>query len=355
MKFLRTKVFVIIGVMMVSLLILSACGQNNYIVEEFQDSDFVERGGEVGEEEVIRLVSSFLVEIDFHKDNIRYDYIISHENFYFNTLFLQTRWNALVNEINWSFGWGMEAYEYIRDNYDELWEMLIEQLRSEVAVTFLAYQLGFEADAEELRIVLENMESILAEVREDGVDVDTIFFETFGTTQENWEIHVARQLASIAMIDSLWEEHSVSDAMIQRLKEDIAFEELPRQAAIYHILVDSEYEARLIYEKMQEGIHPRDLHDEFSQDPGGPFYTFPRGVMVHPFEEWAFQAEAGDVGIVPTQFGYHVSLSYGKELYTEELEHLARLHHLDLHILDLIRDLDIHWGSQPEISWVPQH
>ena len=116
------------------------------------------------------------------------------------------------------------------------------------------------------------------------------------------------------MIDSMWEEHPLSDVMIERLAEDMPFGELPSQAIVYHILVDSEEEAKLIYEKMQEGIHPRDLHAEFSQDPRGPRYIFPRGVMVQPFEDWAFFAEEGDIGIVPTQFGFHVTLSYGLHL-----------------------------------------
>ena len=342
--------------LIIGLFLVSACSSETKIVEDEPiNNSHVEyvQPEEPEANETVRLASTFWIEIDDINNDELYDYIIGHEDFYFNTLFLYTRWNSLVDDINWSFGWGFEAYEYIRDNYDMLWDMLKEQLRSEVAITFLAYQLGYEADSVELDFILEDMELFLVEARNEGIDVDAIFLETFGSTKETWEIQVERQLASIAMIDSMWEEHPLVDEMIERLVEDMPFGELPMQATVYHILVDSEEEAQLIYEKMQEGVHPRDLHAEFSQDPGGPAYTFPRGVMVQPFEDWAFYAEAGDIGIIATQFGFHVSLSYGKELYTEELEHLARLHFLDLHIIGLIQDLDIRWGAQPGDSWVP--
>jgi len=355
MKLSKIKFLAIMSLMLSMPLIFSGCGQEISVVEELQNSNLIEDGwqDDAGDE-TVHLASYFLVDLGELEDDEIYDYIVGYEHFGFNLLFLRSRWNSLVDEINWSFGWGSEAYEYIHDNYDELWEMLVDQLHSEVAVTFLAYKLGFEADEREFSSILDDMESSLAEAREEGVDIDTIFLETFGTTQENWEVQVNRQLASIIMIDAMWEEYPLTDEMIQRLKDDVPFDNLPQQANVYHVLVDSEEEAWVIYEKMQEGIHPRDLHEEFSQDPGGPHYIFPQGVMVEPFEEWAFQAEAGDIGIVPTQFGFHVTLSYGKELYTEELEHLARLHYLDLHIIDLIRDLDIRWGSQPGDSWVPR-
>jgi len=270
MIFSNSKFFIITVLIVFVLSTLSACGQGSSVIDELHDSNLVEGNVADGDVsgEVIHLASEFLVDIDNVDEYERYDYILGHEDFYFSNMFLQSRWNSLVNEINRSFGWGTEAYEHIRDNYDELWETLKEKLRSEIAVTFLAYQLGFEADAEELSAILENMESFIAESIEGGVDVDTLFSETFGTTQENWEIQVARQLASIAMVDSMWEEHPLNDEMIQKLKDDVSLEELTYQE--------------------------------------------------------------------------------------EELEQLARFHHLDLYIIDLIQNLDIRWGSQPGDLWAPR-
>jgi len=353
MELSKTKFYLL--ALIAGLFLFAACSSETTVEDELIGSDLVERAwtGE-GAEEVIRLASAFLVEINDINNDERYDYIIEQEDFYFSKVFLQTRWNDLVDDINWSFGWGAEAYEYIRDHYNELWEMLKEQLRSELVVTLLAYQLGFTANETDLNEILIDMETFISGAREEGVDIDGIFVDMFGTTQDTWKIQLERQLASITMIDTMWDNSPFSKAMLTQLKEEVPFEDLPHHANVYHILVDDENEAQLIYEKMRAGIHPRDLHDEFSQDPGGPHYIFPRGMMVEPFEEWAFSAEAGDVGIVPTQFGFHVTLSYGKEVDTEELEHLARLHYLDTYIINLIRDMDIRWASQPETTWVPQ-
>jgi len=355
MKLLRNRIAPFVFVLLLGFIVLGACGSDATMLEELENSNLVEQSwsGEGSADENLRPASAFLVDLS-GVEEYRFDYILGNEEFYFNNLFFQTRWNAMVDEINWSFGGGVEAYEYIRDNYDELQELLLDQLRSEIVVTFLASHLGFVADELELYAIWDDMDGFLMDARVEGVDVDAIFLETFGTTQENWMLQVERQLASIAMIDALWDENPPTEAMIQMLIDDIPADELPVMAEVYHILVDDEAVAQTIYEKIKEGVHPRDLHEEFSQDPGGPHYIFPRGMMVAPFEEWAFQAEAGDVGIITTQFGFHVSLSYGKELFTEELEHLARLHYLDIHIIELIRSLDIRWESQPGDSWVPQ-
>lgn len=52
------------------------------------------------------------------------------------------------------------------------------------------------------------------------------------------------------------------------------------------------------------------LVSEFSEDPGsntdGGEYTFGRGQMVKEFEDWSFSAKEGDLGIVETEYGYHV-------------------------------------------------
>ena len=55
---------------------------------------------------------------------------------------------------------------------------------SEVAITFLAYQLGYEADSVELDFILEDMELFLVEARNEGIDVDTIFLEIFGNIRK---------------------------------------------------------------------------------------------------------------------------------------------------------------------------
>ncbi len=69
-------------------------------------------------------------------------------------------------------------------------------------------------------------------------------------------------------------------------------------------------DAESIKQRILDGEDMVELAKEFSQDPGskdtGGEYTFGRGQMVAPFEEWSFNAKEGDVDIVETDFGYHV-------------------------------------------------
>ncbi|MCX7922229.1 MAG: peptidylprolyl isomerase [Clostridia bacterium] len=72
-----------------------------------------------------------------------------------------------------------------------------------------------------------------------------------------------------------------------------------------------EKKANDILAKVKAGEDFAALAKQYSEDPGskdtGGEYTFAKnGQMVKEFEDWAFSAKAGDVGIVKTQFGYHI-------------------------------------------------
>lgn len=62
--------------------------------------------------------------------------------------------------------------------------------------------------------------------------------------------------------------------------------------------------------RVRAGEDIEKLADEYSDDPGvvenRGQYTFRRGEMVEPFENWAFTHAPGDTGIVETGYGYHV-------------------------------------------------
>ena len=340
------------------LFIFIACSSEPGIEEEllgsvlYEDSIF----GEIAENSPeYTSVFKFLLEVVSLEENQVYDYIIGYEHFYFTTMLLQTRWNGLVHDIRWSFWEDEDALAYLEENYDEIWEYLYGQIRFEVAMTLLAYLLGYEANEEDMSNVLLEIEYFIQTISVDNeeLDVESLFLYEFGVTQEQWQVQVERHLAAIAMIDSIWDANPVNDSMIESFIESMDELHLPYFATVYHILVSNYYLALELKEKIVNGFHPRELHDEFSQDPGGPVYTFPRGVMVEPFEEWAFSAEVGDIGIILSQFGYHVTLSYGKELHVGEIEYSARLHYLDLYIKSLFEKKDLRWSLQPDIIWIP--
>jgi foldase protein PrsA len=65
-----------------------------------------------------------------------------------------------------------------------------------------------------------------------------------------------------------------------------------------------------ILARVKAGEDITELAKQYSEDPGsketGGEYTFPKGQMVKEFEDWSFSAKVGDVGLVKTEYGYHV-------------------------------------------------
>lgn len=78
-----------------------------------------------------------------------------------------------------------------------------------------------------------------------------------------------------------------------------------------HILVDHEYEAKDLLNKIAAGEDFEKLARDFSQCPsakeGGNLGEFGRGMMVPSFDKAAFSLLPGEVSeIVRTQFVYHL-------------------------------------------------
>ena len=86
-----------------------------------------------------------------------------------------------------------------------------------------------------------------------------------------------------------------------------------------HILVNTENEAWDLYNKIKDGtITFSDAAAENSLCPsgqnGGDLGYFPRGVMVKPFEDMAFDLNVGEVSNpLMTQFGWHLILVTDKK------------------------------------------
>jgi foldase protein PrsA len=73
---------------------------------------------------------------------------------------------------------------------------------------------------------------------------------------------------------------------------------------------ESKKKAEDVLAKIKAGTNIADMAKQYSEDPGskdnGGEYTFGRGEMVKEFEDWSFNAKVGDVGVVKTDYGYHV-------------------------------------------------
>ena len=78
-----------------------------------------------------------------------------------------------------------------------------------------------------------------------------------------------------------------------------------------HILVQTEDEAKKLYDEIQNGKSFADIAQAVSLCPsgknGGDLGFFGKGMMVKPFEDAAFALEVGEVSQpVQTQFGWHL-------------------------------------------------
>jgi len=90
-----------------------------------------------------------------------------------------------------------------------------------------------------------------------------------------------------------------------------AFKTMVKEIKASHILVDDENKAKFIYNKILGKLATfENLAMEESKCPskkkGGDLGWFGRGRMVKEFENFAFNLKKGEMGIVKTQFGWHV-------------------------------------------------
>jgi foldase protein PrsA len=73
---------------------------------------------------------------------------------------------------------------------------------------------------------------------------------------------------------------------------------------------EAEKKANDILAKVKAGDKFADLVTQYTEDPGskstGGEYTISKGQMVEEFENWTFSAKDGDVGIVKSEFGFHI-------------------------------------------------
>lgn len=106
---------------------------------------------------------------------------------------------------------------------------------------------------------------------------------------------------------------SVSDGEAKKLYDaQVSGVKAEEEVRARHILVETEAQAKEIFEKIGHGGDFAKLAKEFSKDPGtrdegGDLGYFARGQMVPQFEDAAFKLKKGDVSLpVQSQFGWHL-------------------------------------------------
>lgn len=136
-------------------------------------------------------------------------------------------------------------------------------------------------------------------------------------TQEGYQKNYEDMLKSFAnynvsekTVRSVYE----ADLLRQKLRDDIA-KDIPHteeQVLARHILVETEEEAKTVYDRLKSGEDFATVAQEVSKDTGsaangGELGWQPRSFFVKEFSDAAFSQKIGEIGQpVKTEFGYHI-------------------------------------------------
>ena len=143
-------------------------------------------------------------------------------------------------------------------------------------------------------------------------------------TAADYEEDLQNTLESLKVNADLNEEdfRTIAEAILIREKiTEIITADLPaeeEQVWARHILVEDEETAEEILGLLDDGEDFAELAKENSTDTGsgangGDLGWFGRGRMVAPFEEAAFSQEIGEIGVVESDFGWHIIQVLGHE------------------------------------------
>jgi foldase protein PrsA len=105
-----------------------------------------------------------------------------------------------------------------------------------------------------------------------------------------------------------------NDLLRKKLQDVITADEPATEEQVWarHILVDTEPEAKALYDLLKNGSDFDSLAKEYSKDTGsglqgGNLGWFGKGMMVSEFENAAFSLPIGEISEpIQTQFGYHI-------------------------------------------------
>lgn len=128
-------------------------------------------------------------------------------------------------------------------------------------------------------------------------------FQTYGVSEE--------------VLRSVYRNNLLRSKLQEAIAADLPTSE--EQVWARHILVDTEAEAKTVYELLKKGSDFATLAEEQSKDTGsasqgGDLGWFGKGVMVPEFEQVAFTLPIGEIGEpVKSQFGYHIIQVLGRQ------------------------------------------
>lgn len=144
-----------------------------------------------------------------------------------------------------------------------------------------------------------------------GPEALIYFLYQYGITEEQLqdELRSHLLLAELAMSEIEVTAEEVS-AWFENNRERY---DQPETVTVSHILVETQEEAEALLAELNNGADFAVLAMEHSLDPGtaangGWLGPVPRGYTVEPFENMAFSLDINEMGIIESQFGWHIIL-----------------------------------------------
>ena len=209
-----------------------------------------------------------------------------------------------------------------------------------------AGEAGVSLTENEINDVNQAIDDSVASLEQTPEEIAALFMGAYGVSQEEFKTINHRIETINKYISMLVTTAEVSDQEIQAVynANPTAYDKV----RVRHVLINADEtmteeqktaakeKAEGILEEIQNGADIGEMAALHSQDPGSQFnngeYTFARGTMVEPFENWSFAAAVGDQGIVQTNYGYHVMelmSSQSLEETWEEIRDILRQRSVD--------------------------
>lgn len=250
-------------------------------------------------------------------------------------------------------------------------EMTLENVKYQASLLKLAQQQGYTYDEEELRLIEQEIDNFIMQLNSPEARGEDVFFSIYNITPQDFKEMQKNELTRYAYVMALADTITVpEEEIIEYYNENTenVQRSLGINATARHILIATNEEmteeereeatqrANDILRRVESGEDIGELAATYSDDEGSANnngeYTFPRGQMVPEFENWAFSAQPGDIGMVESQFGYHIMYSVGVdsiEDYYEDIKLMMIQGDLSIMIDNLIEEANIVWVVNEEV------
>ncbi|WP_163192788.1 peptidylprolyl isomerase [Clostridium thermarum] len=235
----------------------------------------------------------------------------------------------------------IEQMTYIQDEADkkELWEgtlgdkpaqeyakeLALDSAREFKLLLEAAKSAGYKANEEEVKntnaeldelvaSLGQGQEGVIAFEKKYGLSVDQVkaMSDDFNIIQNYYKGEIEKTKFTDEEIKQYYEENKeeYGDQVTVKHVLFMTVDQTTREPLSQEKQDEAKKKAEDILARVKAGEDIGELAKQYTEDTGskdnGGEYTFGKGQMVKEFEDWSFSAKVGDVGLVKTEYGYHV-------------------------------------------------